>query len=107
VWSPALHPRGVGGRFAVKGAPAKGSPAKAAPATPAASRAPAPNGLGYSAARWRQLQALEAAAKSGRKLDAHQEHELHVAHDKRLAADGIIQVTPKKAPKAPKAKTRK
>jgi hypothetical protein len=89
VFTPSLHPRGAGGKFAAKAgggsaAAPKKTTAKTAKTTPAA--APAPNGLGYSGARWKQLQALEAAAKSGTKLDAHQQHELHAAHQKRLAA---------------------
>ena len=61
--------------------------------------APQPNGLGYSSAQWKQLQQLEAKAKSGQKLDAHEQHLLHVAHEKRLKAMA------KPAPK-PKAKAK-
>jgi hypothetical protein len=103
-FNPQLHPRDAVGKFAAKGGSSSGGAAAAKPPRAAAKTArtassAAPNGLGYSAAQWKSLQHLEAAAREGKKLDAHQKHELHVAHEKRLAALG--------KPKPAKPKTSK
>jgi hypothetical protein len=105
-----LHPRAPkgspgGGQFAPGGggAAASSSSARTAPArkgSTAARPAARPNGLGYSNAQWSHLQALEAKAKAGGKLDAHELHQLHVAHQKRAAAMAKPKATPK--PKAAK-----
>jgi hypothetical protein len=103
-----LHPRAPkgspgGGQFAPGGggAAASSSSARTAPArkgSTAARPAARPNGLGYSAKAWSHLQALEARVKAGGKLDAHEKHQLHVAHEKRLAAmKGGTKAKPKAA----------
>lgn len=83
---------GSGGKApAAKGkAPAKAPAAKAAHAKGHAHPAlpDTPNGLGYSAQQWRQLQQWEADYKAGKKLDHHQLHMLHEAHLKHVAALG-------------------
>jgi HK97 family phage prohead protease len=84
---------GGGGGGKGKAAPAK-APAKAPAGKPKAAAKPhpalpaSPNGLGYSAAQWRQLQQWEADYKAGKKLDHHQLHMLHEAHLKHVAALG-------------------
>lgn len=115
AFNPSLHPRVAagsagGGRFAAKGGGSAGStPMARKPAVRKApgkkSKAVAPNGLGYSAKQWANLQKLEAEAHAGKKLDAHQLHELHVAHEKHLAAIGKAPKPARHAKAAAKPKT--
>jgi len=102
-FNPNHVPGGAGGGQFTSGSGGGGKP-KAAPAAKAPAKAPAgkpkaagkahpalpstPNGLGYSAAQWKQLQQWEADYKAGKKLDHHQLHMLHEAHLKHVAALG-------------------
>ena len=90
AFNAQLHPRAPGGKFAAKGT---GSTAPAGQQRTAGRKPPArrgtavqPNGLGYSAKQWAQLRQYAAMARAGKKLDRHQLHLLHQAHQRRLAA---------------------
>lgn len=90
-FNPQLHPRAPGGKFAAKGTgttASSGTPRQGTGRRGTASRrrgsAVPPNGLGYSAKQWAQLRQLAAMARAGKKLDAHQLHLLHQAHQRRL-----------------------
>lgn len=111
AFSEQLHPRAPvgtsnGGQFTAGSSSSSSKSTTAKGSKPAAKTATvAPNGLGYTSAQWAQLQQLEAMAKAGKKLDAHQEHELHVAHQKKLAAMAKPKTAAK--PKAKKAVAKK
>jgi hypothetical protein len=110
AFNGGLHPRAPagatgGGRFVAGGGGGGGSSSGSGGSKTAKGKKTAkPNGLGYSASQWAQLQQLEAKAKAGGKLDAHQKHLLHQAHKRRLAAMGTAPKA--KAAAAPKPKVK-